>query len=88
MQYIGVSTKMYLGYQVSLNWMTQVRQIADAWEADACEADNRGEPGSEVAVRPFVIPSFLSRCWRAHCESSPARACGSAHRTAAGETEH
>lgn len=58
MQYVGVSTKMYLGYQASLVWMTRVRQIVDAWEADAPEANNRDAPGTGVSVRPFVIPSF------------------------------
>jgi triosephosphate isomerase len=28
--YIGVSTKMYLGYQASLRWLEQVREVVDA----------------------------------------------------------
>lgn len=45
--YIGVSTKMYLGYQASLRWLSEVRAVADARPALA---------GADVRV--FVIPSF------------------------------
>jgi triosephosphate isomerase len=45
---IGVSTKMYLGYQASLRWLAEVRSVVDA------------RPGlaGDSAVRVFVIPSF------------------------------
>jgi triosephosphate isomerase len=47
-RYIGASTKMYLGYQASLDWMERVRQVVD----------ERPQIGDGEAVRPFVIPSF------------------------------
>ncbi len=46
--YIGVSTKMYLGYQASLRWLSEVRSIVD---------DRPGLAGNPP-VRVFVIPSF------------------------------
>ncbi|MDQ0754064.1 triose-phosphate isomerase family protein [Arthrobacter sp. B3I4] len=46
--HIGVSTKMYLGYQESLRWLSEVRAVVDARAALA---------GSD-RVRVFVIPSF------------------------------
>lgn len=45
--YIGVSTKMYLGYRDSLDWLVEVRS-----EVDARPALKAGR------VVPFVIPSF------------------------------
>ncbi|PYI69060.1 triose-phosphate isomerase [Arthrobacter livingstonensis] len=45
--YIGVSTKMYLGFQASLRWLEQVRAELDARPALAAGR-----------VVPFVIPSF------------------------------
>lgn len=45
--YIGVSTKMYLGYRDSLHWLEQVRAELDARPALAAGR-----------VVPFVIPSF------------------------------
>lgn len=44
--YIGVSTKMYLGYQQSLRWLSEVRAVVDA------------RPALGREVRVFVIPSF------------------------------
>jgi triosephosphate isomerase len=45
--YVGVSTKMYLGYRDSLDWLAAVR----------CEVDAR--PALKAGrVVPFVIPSF------------------------------
>ncbi|WP_241978467.1 triose-phosphate isomerase family protein [Cryobacterium sp. Hz9] len=44
--YVGVSTKMYLGYQASLDWLAGVRDII---------ADR---PGLPREVRVFVAPSF------------------------------
>lgn len=44
---IGVSTKMYLGYRASLDWMASVAEIASARP----ELAERG-------VRVFVIPSY------------------------------
>src|SRR6478736_5739797 len=46
--YIGVSTKMYLGYQQSLRWLSEVRAVVDSRPALAADRD----------VRVFVIPSF------------------------------
>ena len=46
--YVGVSTKMYLGYQASLRWLSEVRAVVDARPALAAGRD----------VRVFVIPSF------------------------------
>lgn len=46
--YIGVSTKMYLGYQESLRWLSEVRS----------EVDARPALGAGRDVRVFVIPSF------------------------------
>ncbi|WP_346959940.1 triose-phosphate isomerase family protein [uncultured Arthrobacter sp.] len=46
--YIGVSTKMYLGYQASLRWLSEVRAVVDARPALAASQD----------IRVFVIPSF------------------------------
>ncbi|MBT1004132.1 triose-phosphate isomerase [Paenarthrobacter sp. DKR-5] len=46
--FIGVSTKMYLGYQASLRWLSQVRAVVDA----------RPALGEESPVQVFVIPSF------------------------------
>ncbi|NVM98244.1 triose-phosphate isomerase family protein [Arthrobacter sp. SDTb3-6] len=45
--YIGVSTKMYMGYRASLRWLEQVRAELDARPALAAGR-----------VLPFVIPSF------------------------------
>jgi triosephosphate isomerase len=45
--FVGVSTKMYLGYRDSLRWMDELRQQADARPALAAGR-----------VVPFVIPSF------------------------------
>jgi len=45
--YIGVSTKMYLGYRQSLRWLSEVRAVVDARPALA-----------RRDVRVFVIPSF------------------------------
>ncbi|WP_018762187.1 triose-phosphate isomerase family protein [Arthrobacter sp. 135MFCol5.1] len=47
--YIGVSTKMYLGYQESLRWLSEVRSIVD---------DRPGLAAQDSPVRVFVIPSF------------------------------
>lgn len=50
--YVGVSTKMYLGYQASLRWLSEVRSVVDArpWlGVDSAE---------DSPVRVFVIPSF------------------------------
>ena len=47
--YIGVSTKMYLGYQASLGWLSEVRSIVD---------DRPGLAAQDSPVRVFVIPSF------------------------------
>lgn len=46
-QYVGVSTKMYLGYRESLRWLKEVREEIDARPA-LCAG----------RVVPFVIPSF------------------------------
>ena len=46
-QYVGVSTKMYLGYRESLRWLKELRE-----EIDARPALHAGR------VVPFVIPSF------------------------------
>ncbi len=46
--YVGVSTKMYLGYRASLRWLSEVRAVVDARPALAAGRD----------VRVFVIPSF------------------------------
>ena len=46
--YIGVSTKMYLGYQASLRWLSEVRAVVDARPALA----------TAQGLRVFVIPSF------------------------------
>ncbi|TLM72730.1 triose-phosphate isomerase family protein [Pseudarthrobacter sp. NamB4] len=46
--YVGVSTKMYLGYQASLRWLSEVRSLVDA----------RPGLGNGSPVRVFVIPSF------------------------------
>jgi triosephosphate isomerase len=45
--YVGVSTKMYLGYRDSLRWLGELRQEVDARPALAAGR-----------VVPFVIPSF------------------------------
>src|SRR5688500_19356524 len=45
--YVGVSTKMYLGYADSLRWLSELRQEVDARPALAAGR-----------VVPFVIPSF------------------------------
>ena len=45
--YIGVSTKMYLGYRDSLRWLEQVRAELDARPALAAGR-----------VVPFIVPSF------------------------------
>ena len=50
--YIGVSTKMYLGYQESLRWLSEVRSIVD--DRPGLGMDSAGES----PVRVFVIPSF------------------------------
>jgi triosephosphate isomerase len=44
---VGVSTKMYLGYQASLRWLAEVRSVVDARRL-----------GADSAVRVFVMPSF------------------------------
>ncbi|MGN7201751.1 triose-phosphate isomerase family protein [Arthrobacter sp. SAFR-044] len=49
--YIGVSTKMYLGYQTSLRWLSEVRSIVD-------ERPGLGDSAEGAPVRVFVIPSF------------------------------
>ncbi|WP_165065474.1 triose-phosphate isomerase family protein [Marisediminicola senii] len=46
--YIGVSTKMYLGYQASLDWMTRI----------AGTVVDRRDDLAALDVVPFVIPSF------------------------------
>ncbi|WP_288027187.1 triose-phosphate isomerase family protein [Arthrobacter sp.] len=45
--YVGVSTKMYLGYQDSLRWLEEVRAELDARPALAAGR-----------VVPFIVPSF------------------------------
>ena len=45
--YVGVSTKMYLGYRESLDWLERLRHEADSRPALAAGR-----------VVPFVIPSF------------------------------
>ena len=45
--YVGVSTKMYLGYQATLEWLEQLRHEVDTRPALAAGR-----------VVPFVIPSF------------------------------
>ncbi|WP_457948511.1 triose-phosphate isomerase family protein [Pseudarthrobacter sp. alpha12b] len=50
--YIGVSTKMYLGYQASLRWLSEVRSIVDDRPGLAMDS------AEESPVRVFVIPSF------------------------------
>ncbi|QCO97188.1 triosephosphate isomerase [Arthrobacter sp. 24S4-2] len=45
--YVGVSTKMYLGYRDSLNWLAQLKHEVDSRPALAAGR-----------VVPFVIPSF------------------------------
>lgn len=47
--YIGVSTKMYMGYQASLRWLSEVRSFVD---------DRPGLAAEDSPVRVFVIPSF------------------------------
>ncbi|WP_285244461.1 triose-phosphate isomerase family protein [Pseudarthrobacter sp. fls2-241-R2A-127] len=47
--YIGVSTKMYLGYRESLRWLSEVRSIVD---------DRPGLAAQDSPVRVFAIPSF------------------------------
>ncbi|MFF2347982.1 triose-phosphate isomerase family protein [Pseudarthrobacter sp. NPDC058119] len=49
--YIGVSTKMYLGYQASLRWLSEVRSLVD-------DRPGLGTHSAESPVRVFVIPSF------------------------------
>jgi triosephosphate isomerase len=49
--YVGVSTKMYLGYQASLRWLSEVRSIVD--DRPGLADSVQGAP-----VRVFVIPSF------------------------------
>ena len=50
--HIGVSTKMYLGYQASLRWLSEVRSVVD-------ERPGLGAHSAKDApVRVFVIPSF------------------------------
>ena len=46
--YIGVSTKMYLGYQASLRWLSEVRSLVD----------DRPGLAKDSQLRVFVIPSF------------------------------
>lgn len=46
MQYVGVSTKMYLGYRASLDWLAGVRD------------EVRARPGLAGNVGVFVAPSF------------------------------
>ncbi|ADX73155.1 triosephosphate isomerase [Pseudarthrobacter phenanthrenivorans Sphe3] len=45
--YVGVSTKMYLGYRASLDWLARIRHEVDTRPALAAGR-----------VVPFVIPSF------------------------------
>src|SRR6476661_6845775 len=47
--HIGVSTKMYLGYQESLRWLSEVRAVV---------YDRPGLAARDSRVRVFVIPSF------------------------------
>jgi len=49
--YVGVSTKMYLGYQASLRWLSEVRSIVD-------DRPGLGDSAQGGPVRVFVIPSF------------------------------
>lgn len=50
---VGVSTKMYLGYQASLRWLAEVRSVVDA--RPGLRGNGLGAGG---AVRVFVVPSF------------------------------
>ena len=62
--YIGVSTKMYLGYQASLRWLEQVREVVDA----------RPEVVAGGPVQVFVIPTFpLLESARRILNGSPVR---------------
>ena len=73
--YIGVSTKMYLGYQASLRWLEQVREVVDA--RPNLMADGR--------VQLFIMRP--SRCGRVRGAYSLGRPLGLAPRTAHGETD-
>jgi triosephosphate isomerase len=62
--YIGVSTKMYLGYQASLRWLEQVREVVDA----------RPSLMADGPVQLFVMPSFpLLESARRRLSGSPVR---------------
>jgi triosephosphate isomerase len=62
--YIGVSTKMYLGYQTSLRWLEQVREVVDA----------RPTLTADGLVQLFVMPSFpLLESARRILSGSPVR---------------
>lgn len=50
--YVGVSTKMYLGYQASLRWLSEVRSVVDRRPGLAMNS------ATDSPVRVFVIPSF------------------------------
>ncbi|MDQ0729324.1 triose-phosphate isomerase family protein [Arthrobacter sp. B1I2] len=50
--YVGVSTKMYLGYQASLRWLSEVRSVVDERPGLATGS------AKDSPVRVFVIPSF------------------------------
>lgn len=50
---VGVSTKMYLGYQASLRWLAEVRSVVDARPGL-----DRNSLGPDSGVRVFVMPSF------------------------------
>jgi triosephosphate isomerase len=43
-RYVGASTKAFLGYRETLNWLTAIRQVVDGRTADGLQS--------------FVIPSF------------------------------
>lgn len=47
-RYIGVSTKMYLGYRDSIEWLKQIRRVIEE------------RPGLHTndLVQPFIVPSF------------------------------
>lgn len=62
--YVGVSTKMYMGYAQSLAWLEQLVAEVDARPALAAGR-----------VVPFVIPSFpvLAAAAAAMADSPPAR---------------
>jgi triosephosphate isomerase len=62
--YIGVSTKMYLGYQASLRWLEEVREVVDA----------RPSLMADGPVQLFVMPSLpLLESARRILSGSPVR---------------